>query len=128
MPRFKVPLSLTGERSRWSGSGVLHGLVVKVVQVSDVAVLDTHEAGQALHVLVPVGRTAEELEAPALVQEQHAAARNSRGLAFSQQQAGQAQFEPRLHHLAAHRFQLQCQIVLRRRSAGELLHVDVDGG
>lgn len=54
--------------------------------------------------------------------------RNSRGLAFSQQLAGQAELQPHLHHLAAHGLQLQRHLVLGLRSAGKLLHVDVGRG
>lgn len=57
---IKVPAgtSPTSEQSRWStGPSVLQGLVVtfvKVLQVPDVTVLDAHETGQTLHVLVSV--------------------------------------------------------------------------
>lgn len=60
---IKVPAgtssaSPTSEQSRWStGPPVLQGLdvtIVKVVQVPDVTVLDAHETGQTLHVLVSV--------------------------------------------------------------------------
>lgn len=131
-------LSLTSEQSRWStGPSVLHGLivtVVKVVQVSDVTVLDAHETGQTLHVLVSVKAFGVEVRTTdhrgtsntrTCRQTTCSGVKYSRGLAFSQQQAGQAEFQLRLHHLAAQRFQLQRQIVLGLRGIGKLLHVDV---
>lgn len=50
---------------------------------------------------------------------------NLRGLAFSEQQAGQGQFQPDLQHLAAGRLELQRHMMLTLSRTGKLLHVDV---
>lgn len=52
---------------------------------------------------------------------------DSRGFALLQEDAGQAEFETGLQHLRRRRLQLQRDVKLGRRHAGELLHVDVSG-
>lgn len=52
---------------------------------------------------------------------------DSRGFALLQEDAGQAKFETGFQHLHGRWFQLQRDVKLGRRHAGELLHVDVSG-
>lgn len=74
--------------------------VIEVVQISDVALLHAHQAGQTLHVLIC-------------------------GFALFEKDTGQVHFQRGLHHFDRQRFELQRDVILSRRGAGELLHVDV---
>lgn len=74
--------------------------VIKVVQISDVTLFHAHQTGQTLHVLIC-------------------------GFALFEKDTGQVDFERGLHHFDRQRFELQCDVILSRRGAGKLLHVDI---
>lgn len=102
--------------------------LVEVVQVADVSGFDAHQAGQTLHVFI----TEEEEEERSCYRfnkqqlcTQAEWDHYSRGFPFSNEDARQRQFERGLHHFDRQRLQLQRQVSLCRRRAGEPLQVDV---